>query len=208
MYPFVESLKFIDCIHYNLEYHQARFDLTRSVHYPGTKRIKLEEVLGNCSGLLPNQLYKCRIIYGETISDVIYEPYTPRHIHQYYLLVCPNELDYSFKTTNRAFFDNARTKLNNNEDFIYVRKGLITDTSYANLVFTDGAGYFTPSCPLLKGTKRAYYLQHGLIKEEEIRVSDLSKFKSFFAINAMLDLVAAPTFSCNKLLLSHNYLKL
>jgi 4-amino-4-deoxychorismate lyase len=177
-------------------------------NYPGCAPIDLKSVLVTPKELAPDQVYKCRVIYGSKIAEITYEPYIPREISQYYLAVCPNDLDYSFKFTDRTFFDEARKKLRTNEDYIYVRHGLITDTSYANLVFTDGTNYYTPSEPLLKGTKRSFYLKEGRIRVADIKVEDLVEFKSYFIINAMLDMGATPVFSCDKLLLSHNYLKL
>lgn len=208
MSPFVESIRFLNGKHYNLAFHQARFDFTRDTHYPGTKKISLGERLVPPGGLLKDQLYKCRVIYGEEIQEVTYEPYSYRNIIQYHLVVCPDEFDYTFKLTNRSFFDEARKRLGPTEDFIYIKKGLITDTSFANLVFTDGKEYVTPSTPLLKGTRRAYYLSEGLIREEELSVKDITRFKSFFTINAMADLEPSAANSCDKLLLSHIQLKL
>lgn len=208
MYPFVESLKYFNRQYFHLDFHQERFSRTRNDHYPGAPPVGLKSVLTFPEHLDANQVYKCRIVYGETVHEVSYEPYTRRNIQQYYLAVCPVEFDYSFKLANRTFFDNARKKLRENEDYIYVKNGLITDTSFANLVFYDGRHYYTPATPLLKGTKRAFYLKEGIIREEEIRVRDLQRFSSFFIINAMLDLEDSAVFSCDKLLLSHNQLKL
>ncbi len=208
MYPFVESVKYHNGLYFNLECHQERFDFTRMTHYPEGEKIDLKSILKVPANLIPNQIYKCRIIYGKEVGELIYEPYAPRRIRQYYLVVCPNDLDYSYKYVNRNFFDEARKKLSPDEDFIYVHNGLITDTSYANLVFTDEKNYFTPSTPLLQGTRRALYLKEGRINEIEIKVSDLTKFRSFFIINAMLGIGETPVFSCDKLLLSHFQLKL
>jgi 4-amino-4-deoxychorismate lyase len=177
------------------------------VHFPETEKVDLKSVLPGA--LLDfDTTYKCRVLYGKEIGQVIYEPYIPRNISQYHFAVCPSDLEYSFKFASRKFFDEAKKKLLANEDYIYVRNGLITDTSYANIVFCDNENYYTPAQPLLKGTKRAHYLSEGRIKEEEIRVKDLRKFSTFFIINAMLDIGDTPVFSCDKLLLSHIHLKL
>jgi 4-amino-4-deoxychorismate lyase len=57
-----------------------------------------------------------------------------------------------------------------------------------NIMFFNGLDWYTPSSPLLKGTKRAYYLQKQLIKESDIIVNDLNKFSKVRLINSMLDL--------------------
>jgi 4-amino-4-deoxychorismate lyase len=208
MCQFVESIKYLNGEYYNLEFHQDRMDKTRSVFYPDKGRILLSNILSSPDGLVQDQVYKCRVIYANNISNIIYEPYTKRVINQYYITVCPDEFDYTYKLNDRSSFDHFRKCLQKDEDFIYVKKGLITDTSYANLVFSDGENLFTPASTLLKGTKRAYYLKEGIIREEDIKVSDLQKFISFTTINAMLDLGSVPDYSCDKLLLSHTQLKL
>lgn len=202
MYPFVESIRFANGTHCDMHYHQQRFDFTRNANFPGCNKINLSEILSTPFGLDPQIIFKCRVIYGRDISEVSYEPYNLRPISKYYLVVCPNDFDYTYKLTDRTFFDNARNKLQPGEDFIYVKNGFITDTSYANLVFTDGDRFYTPALPLLKGTKRAKYLDEGIIVEDELRVRDLPRFKHFFIINAMLGMGDSPLFSCDKLLLS------
>ena len=69
-----------------------------------------------------------------------------------------------------------------------MKNGLITDTSYANIVFWDGQNWLTPSTPLLAGTKRARLLHESKIKEAEIRVDDLIKYEKARIINALNDL--------------------
>jgi 4-amino-4-deoxychorismate lyase len=208
MSRFVESIKYLKGIHFNLEHHQARLNRTHRYFYPEATEINLSEVLASSPVPNDDQLYKCRVLYAETIQDVVYEPYHPRVINQYYLAVCPDEFDYSHKTLDRTFFENARKLLKADEDYIYVQNGRITDTSFANLVFTDGEKFFTPADTLLKGTKRALYLEMGLVIEEGITVKDLERFTALFAINAMIDLENSKPFPCDKLLLSHNQLKL
>lgn len=208
MCQFVESIKFLDGVYHNLEYHQVRFDNTRAIYFPEEKYISLEKTLNPPAALTAGTLYKCRIIYNENITGITYEPYTPKIIKQYHLVVCPQEFDYSHKSIDRTFFMNAQKNIRDDEDFIYIQKGRVTDSSFANLVFFDGKEYYTPANPLLKGTKRNYYLHQGIIREEEIRVKDIQHFQSFCIVNAMVDLDKATPFSCNKLLLSHIHLKL
>lgn len=208
MCQFVESIKYLNGKYYNLEFHQERMENTRNVFYPQNEKVVLSNILSTPDGLVHDQIYKCRVIYGGNVSDIIYEPYTQHIINQYFLTVCPNDFDYTYKLSDRSSFENFRRNLHKDEDFIYIKNGLITDTSYANIVFSDGKNLYTPASTLLKGTKRAYYLKQGTIKEEEIRVADIEKFQSFTTINAMLDLGTAPSYSCEKLLLSHSQLKL
>ena len=68
----------------------------------------------------------------------------------------------------------------------------MTDSSHANAVFFDGNEWITPSQPLLRGTKRQTLLEQGVIREGEITLSNLSRFRSLAFINAMLDIGDIP----------------
>ena len=74
------------------------------------------------------------------------------------------------------------------DEILIYQNGRITDTSYSNVVFYDGNQYITPSTYLLNGTKRRYLLERGIIKEQDIGLGDLPRFRYLFLINAMLDL--------------------
>ena len=73
------------------------------------------------------------------------------------------------------------------DDILIINKGMVTDSSYANVVFRDLDGnWVTPSTYLLSGTKRASLLQKGLIKETIITYRDLNKYTEVKLINAMI----------------------
>ena len=64
---------------------------------------------------------------------------------------------------------------------------MVTDSSYANVVFRDINGnWVTPLTYLLPGTRRASLLQRGLIKETIITYMDLNKYVEVKLINAMI----------------------
>ena len=69
-----------------------------------------------------------------------------------------------------------------------VRKGWITDSYYANVVFFDGKDWWTPERPLLEGTCRARLLANGIIKTTPLQVEDLKNFLGIKLINAMRDM--------------------
>jgi 4-amino-4-deoxychorismate lyase len=64
--------------------------------------------------------------------------------------------------------------------------GLIKDCSYTNIVFYDGAKWYTPVSPLLEGTQRAKLIQEGIITPKALYLSDLPNFQKFKCINAMI----------------------
>jgi 4-amino-4-deoxychorismate lyase len=74
------------------------------------------------------------------------------------------------------------------DDVIIVKNGLVTDASYANLLFWDGKNWFTPEQPLLKGTQREFLIKNELIKQSTISITDLRKFEKVKLINSMLEM--------------------
>ena len=64
---------------------------------------------------------------------------------------------------------------------------MVTDSSFANIVFKRSKKWYTPWAPLLKGTMRSKLLERNLIQEEEIRLKDIYNFETFKLINAMLE---------------------
>jgi 4-amino-4-deoxychorismate lyase len=42
--------------------------------------------------------------------------------------------------------------------------------------------------PLLRGTKREYLLERGVIEERDLSVEEISRFSSFYLINSMVDM--------------------
>ena len=73
------------------------------------------------------------------------------------------------------------------DDILVVRNGYLTDTSISNIALYDGNTWFTPSCPLLKGTKRAELLDKHLIQEKEILHTQLGSYFRIMLFNAMID---------------------
>ena len=69
---------------------------------------------------------------------------------------------------------------------IIVRRGLLTDTSIANIALFDGKDWFTPKLPLLRGTCRTALIDNGIIKEKDIRPEELSSYSFVRLFNAMI----------------------
>ena len=47
---------------------------------------------------------------------------------------------------------------------------------------------FTPKTFLLEGTKRKSLINSGVIKEKDITIADMPKFRKVYLINAMIDI--------------------
>jgi 4-amino-4-deoxychorismate lyase len=130
---------------------------------------------------------KYKVHYNHENIFVEIREYQKRDIEEL-IIVEANELEYSHKFTDRTALNNLTEGLNANQDIIIEKNGYITDSSYSNLALWDGENWITPKKPLLKGTKRAYYLNEKMLIERQIHLRDLGSFSKISLINAMLDL--------------------
>jgi 4-amino-4-deoxychorismate lyase len=170
----------------NLDYHQKRMDRTR-MEVKGLKiPIELKKSIIIPNGL-PGQLIKCRVTYSEKIEKIEFEPYTPRKIKSLKIVI-DNDVEYNYKYSDRDKLNLLFNQKDNCDEILIVKNGLITDTSFSNIVFYDGKKYVTPTNPLLKGTMRQKLMDFHRISEGEIMLTDLRRFKSAFLINAMMDM--------------------
>ncbi len=135
-------------------------------------------------------LWKCRAVYNDAMVQVQFEKYQPRSVKTLQL-VRADSIHYYHKFLDRSCFEQL-IKTSRADDVLIVKNGLLTDTSTANIVFFDGTRWITPATPLLRGTKRAVYLEMGRIEEARLSVDDLPRFSKAVLINAMLDLETGP----------------
>lgn len=181
----------------NLRYHNRRMNAARRSLFGCTDELRLEEII-SVPAVLTEDLYKCRVLYGKSIFDVQFEIYSPRIIKTLQL-VQADSIRYEFKFLDRSCF--ARLiRATHADDILIVKDGLLTDTSFANIVFFDGTRWITPSTPLLRGTRREYYVETGLIEESRLAVDDLARFSKAVLVNAMLDLETGPRIEIRNIL--------
>ncbi|HHX32367.1 MAG TPA: hypothetical protein GX712_07230 [Bacteroidales bacterium] len=129
---------------------------------------------------------KCRVCYHNEITSIEFERYVPNNLKSLKLInMFP---DYSFKFSNRKAIDDLLKFRNGCDDILIVRNGLITDTSYSNVVFRKDNMYFTPNFPLLNGTKRQKLLENKIIEEAVINVETIKQYDRVWLINALLDI--------------------
>lgn len=184
-----ETIKIQDRQPRNLEYHNRRMNESRRTLFGCADGIRLEEFV-LVPAELDSDLFKCRVIYNESIVQVQFEKYLPRIIKTLQL-VQADSIQYHHKFLDRACLDQLM-KTTQADDVLLVKNGLLTDTSIANIVFFDGDRWVTPATPLLCGTKRENYLECKRIVEEKLTVADLPRFQKAVLINAMLDLETGP----------------
>lgn len=181
----IETIKISNGHAENIFWHNKRFNSTRLELLGIQKQTDLEKLI-----LVPVEFrkgeVKCRIGYGEEIDFIEFEPYVFRPVGTL-KIVFDDLIEYNHKYRDRSDINDLFAQKADKDDILIVKNGLVSDSSYCNLVFSDGKDFFTPKTPLLKGTKRAKYLSEGRIKEREIRVEDISEYQEVHLINAFLD---------------------
>ena len=190
MFPLLESLKLKDGIVQNLNYHQSRVNRSMDELFPNAKKIDLMKEISvpdNCK----SGIYKVRILYGPTIDKIETEPYVFRSI-QSLKVVHHESIDYHLKYTDRRILQELFAQRVNCNDIIIVKNGLVTDSFAANLLFFDGEKWVTPDSPLLKGTKRQFLIDNGIVSEKEIREDIIRSYQKVGLINAMIDFEEMP----------------
>jgi 4-amino-4-deoxychorismate lyase len=189
MYPFFETICVRDGIPENIAFHRNRMERTKQIVYGQSGAVQIEEHL-----IVPEAfrlgIVRCRIEYGHEMAAPVFSVYQARSIRSL-RLVNADTLSYALKYTDRSSLYALLQQRGDADDILIVKNGNLTDTSFANLVFSDGKHWYTPENPLLEGTRRASLLEKGLIRKAVIRPTDLQSFQSARLINAMLPLEAA-----------------
>lgn len=180
----LESIKLQDGVYHNLFYHEQRMHRSLRILCGVEEHLNLEEFLAKIEKPVKG-LYKCRIQYDDVAKEVEFIPYSPKKIRTL-KLVDGHNISYEHKFINRREID-ALFKLRDDcDDILIVKKEMITDSSFANIVFKRKGNWYTPWTALLHGTMREYLLEHNVITEESISVEDINAFSKFKLVNAML----------------------
>jgi len=176
----LETIKIEDGAVFNLEYHQKRCNKSRVKLYQSHDILDLSKLLS------PPQkgLYRCRIVYAQSIKSIEYIPYAPKKITQ--LSVVPATISYDLKYANRDALDTLLAKHPTADEVIIEKDGYLTDTTFSNIAFFDGEKWDTPLHPLLHGTMRQKLLDEGVLHEKMIKKEDLKRYRNVALINAML----------------------
>jgi len=183
MSRFIETIRLQDGVFYNLFQHEQR--MRRTLQYVhGEGDVNLEELL-DATTRPDSGLYKCRVVYDEVERQIEFVPYEARRVASL-KLVEDNYIQYEFKYQNRDRLNKLFSHRNDCDDVLIIKKGMVTDTSYANVAFKRGKEWITPWNCLLRGTMRQKLLDENVIKEELITLKDIGRFESVKLINSML----------------------
>jgi 4-amino-4-deoxychorismate lyase len=171
----------------NISFHNER--MIRSLYEVfGIKtKICLEKLI-TVPETVKNEIFKCRVEYDHEIRKVEFLPYRIKVIRSL-KLVEDNTIEYAYKFTDRRRIEKLNAMRSESDDILIIKNGMVTDSSYANVVFRDFNGnWVTPSTYLLPGTRRANLLKQGMIKEKSISYKDFLMYSEVKLINAMIGL--------------------
>jgi 4-amino-4-deoxychorismate lyase len=174
---------------YNIEAHNLRAVSSRRVVLGLKDKFDLRDFI-SLPNNIDNGLYKCRIVYAQTVQEVEFLPYIPKQIRSLQL-VHDDAIQYEHKYLDRLCFEKLLQSAQA-DDILVVQHGFITDVSFANVILYDGKNWVTPARPLLCGIKRQILLERRVIQERKIALNDLQQFKHAALINAMLDIGDIP----------------
>jgi len=183
MYPFFETIRYVNGVLENVSYHQARINRTVSA-LGGKTYIQLDKIQ-LVHDFEKDIVYKIKCLYNLEgayhIEKAVYHKKTIQtvSIHQ------AAQEEYQYKYTNRNWLNDA-LKNAGTDEMIIVQNNMIKDGNYANLVFFNGSEWHTPLHPLLLGTHRARLIDQNKIIEKDITISDLSSYTKLKFINAMM----------------------
>lgn len=182
---FTEAIKVKDGKFYNLSMHINRIQQTSLLYFGEsiTFRLSDDDIPTDKRG----GLFKCRVLYSDRILDIEYIPYSFREINTL-TLIESNDIEYDHKWADRNELNRLLSLKRQGDDVLIIKNGLVTDTSFSNVIFEDKTGLYTPNSFLLNGTKRQSLLLQGVIKERTIELKDIASFSKIYIINSMVDL--------------------
>ena len=192
MFRFFESIAIVDGKPRNLYFHQTRVDKTFKHFFSKYESHHLEYLLTKIE-LKAAPLVKCKFSYDELTFKFYQLPYVSK-VFKSFILIEDDTILYSYKFVDRSYIDKYLKNSSPDEQIIFIKNKVITDSSFSNLIFFDGYRWLTPARPLLLGTMRALLLAEWRIHEEHIGTNQLHLFKSFKLINALNSIEDSPEY--------------
>lgn len=181
MCQFVETICLTDGSIKNLKKHNDRFNRTRRAF--GWDVADLTEIIREQS--FPNiGKYKIRVVYGDAIGLIECTPYETPHLARIGVVEF-DEIDYRYKSTKRDCFKGLYAAYPGFDDFIIIKQGFITDSTFCNLALLKDDNWYTPETPLLEGVQRTVLLERDVIKKRNIRITDLNSYSHISFFNAL-----------------------
>jgi 4-amino-4-deoxychorismate lyase len=180
----LESIRIADGKVGNLAAHQYRVEQSCRQLFLKEVKWRIENIVE--PGKLPDAgIHKLRIIYNAEHVEWSISAYTIKPVGTLKLVAADN-IEYQHKFADRANLDELYARRTEKDDILIIRDGMVTDTSYANIVFSKKDKWYTPVTCLLNGTMRQYLIKRGVVEAIPITAQDVWNFDQFRLINAML----------------------
>ncbi len=194
MLRFIDTIKLTDGHYELIGGHNKRINDTINHFFGFNPAIDLNSSLPEAGKYNPG-IYKCRLTYSDRIENIEITPYIKRTIKGLkvvdldYKVFLPEykTFNYEFKYQDRTLINSFLTGIDAFSDVLFIKNGLLTDTSFSNIILFDGEKWITPDTYLLNGVKRRHLLENGEIIEKKVSTYDLSRFQKVSLINAMLE---------------------
>ena len=160
-------------------YHQQRLEKTFTELFSRPTSFDLNTLI-----IVPDmQSYRCRFVYDEDHYEIEYIPYEVQYKKK--LIYKEIDFNYKYKSLDRNMINTYTKDLASDTDVLFVKEGLICDTSIANIACKIDGVWFTPKTPLLKGTTRARLLDEKKLQTADITVKQCQNAQSIALFNAL-----------------------
>ncbi len=144
-------------------------------------------------GLELGQTYKLRLIYDEKqICHLEALAYSPLRVEKLWLYEVGTDFSYEHKFLERTCLNPFNEAENSKPKIpLFIKEGLLTDSSFTNIILRFGEELLTPRKPLLRGVMREHLLREGRLREEDLGLEALKSCDEVLLINVMLPLERA-----------------
>ena len=197
MFPLFESI----CVeNYQIklsEFHQKRMDNSCLKLFNVKNKWSIKKIFESLKIESKNK-YKLRINYSQSKYSISLNKYFKKKISSLQCLEL-NDYSYDLKYTDRSIIEKNYKLKSLSDDILIIKNGLVTDSSYCNIVFFDGLRWITPKYPLLKGVQRNFLLKNKKIFEKKIKINQIPNYKSFVLINSMIEFNINEAVNVNKI---------
>ncbi len=184
---FFETIKLQNGIPKNLSYHQARVDRTYAHYWGAEPKLHLAETLHRSTRQTEAVLAKCKIIYDiQGILSITETEYLVRATDALQIIDIQAHENYPYKSLDRRWIEAYVQKLPARTDALFVRDGLVLESSYTNVALLQEGRWYTPSHPLHRGTTLQRFTESGHLIPREIPVHTLKDFEELRLFNAIL----------------------
>ncbi|MDD3463762.1 MAG: aminotransferase class IV [Sulfurospirillaceae bacterium] len=178
IFPCFETIKVIDGVPCNIEYHQKRFEKTTRDFDCYCVDKKLRDFIDAPK----NGVFRVKIEYSDDILNVTCRPYEKRVFQKF--AIVESDIKYGYKACDRKDIDALFCE--GFDDVIIMQNTILKDTSIANIALHVKGVWYTPKQPLLKGTTRQRLLENGFLVEADLDEASIKKADNFAIMNALI----------------------